>query len=255
MKYTIIIPTWNHFEDCLKPCIESIIKYTDLDDFEILVVANGCSPEDRTKEYVESLSKPFKLIWIDEQIGYTKAMNIGMKAAKGDFLIPFNNDNQLLEQEKNTWIKMLEAHFVNPEVMIAGPWLNWCPWAERNFLIFFIVMIRKTIFEIIGYLDESFAPAYGEDTDFCCRIEDAGYKIAACDFTEYKDGMGLGAFPIYHAGNVSYRNWPGGIELLAKNRAILKERYAPNIEKALQCDGYMLDTELKWLAQQVKKLK
>ena len=28
-KFSIIIPTYNHLDDCLKPCIESIIKYTD----------------------------------------------------------------------------------------------------------------------------------------------------------------------------------------------------------------------------------
>jgi hypothetical protein len=42
-KISIVIPTYNHLEDALKPCIESIEKYTTMDEVEIIVVANGCS--------------------------------------------------------------------------------------------------------------------------------------------------------------------------------------------------------------------
>jgi len=40
MKYSIIIGTLNHCEDLLKPCLESIRKYTDLTDCEVIVVSN-----------------------------------------------------------------------------------------------------------------------------------------------------------------------------------------------------------------------
>ena len=35
MKFSIVIPTHNHLEDLLKPCIDSIIKYTDLDPTDV----------------------------------------------------------------------------------------------------------------------------------------------------------------------------------------------------------------------------
>ena len=55
-KISIIIPTYNHLEDCLKPCIESIIKHTILnDDIEIIIVANGCI--DGTKDYIDNINK------------------------------------------------------------------------------------------------------------------------------------------------------------------------------------------------------
>ena len=45
MKYSIIIPTYNHLNDYLIPCINSIERYTDLDNYEIIVIANGCSDQ------------------------------------------------------------------------------------------------------------------------------------------------------------------------------------------------------------------
>ena len=34
MKYSIVIPTYNNCEKYLKPCIDSIIKYTDMTDVD-----------------------------------------------------------------------------------------------------------------------------------------------------------------------------------------------------------------------------
>ena len=43
MRYSIVIPTYNHCEDLLKPCLESIFKYTDMTDVELVISANGCT--------------------------------------------------------------------------------------------------------------------------------------------------------------------------------------------------------------------
>jgi beta-1,4-mannosyl-glycoprotein beta-1,4-N-acetylglucosaminyltransferase len=67
-----------------------------------------------------------------------------------------------------------------------------------------------------------------------------------------------GSYPIYHAGNRSFQNWPGGEELLAKNNKILFERWGqfePNIENAKKCDGFINDHELQWLGREAKKRK
>ena len=153
MKYSIVIPTYNHLDDCLRPCLESIIKYTDLTNVEVIVVANGC--KDGTRAYVESLpSGNFKLLWFNEGIGYTKATNEGIKVAKGEFIVLLNNDTVLLEQQKSTWLDLLVAPFEDPKVAITGPMQNFCDTALRDFLIFFCVMIRASVFKEIGILDE-----------------------------------------------------------------------------------------------------
>lgn len=240
VKYSVIIPTFNKLEETLRPCLDSLVQYTDLTEMEVIVVANGCT--DGTLDYLIEMMKlnpQIRMIWSDDALGYTKATNLGIKSALGKFIIPLNNDNQFLPQRKNEWIEMLEAPFINNQmdllesfvkskenVGMTGPMMT--EHRGRKFLIFFCVMIARKVFEDIGLLDEIFSPGYGEDTDFCFRMENAGYTMVQVPYntqTYYGVNQMTGGFPIYHKGNVTFKNWPGGEELLAKNNEILKERY------------------------------
>ncbi len=54
MKYSVIIPTYNHCDKFLKPCIEAILKYSHIKDIELIISANGCT--DNTFEYLGNLN-------------------------------------------------------------------------------------------------------------------------------------------------------------------------------------------------------
>jgi beta-1,4-mannosyl-glycoprotein beta-1,4-N-acetylglucosaminyltransferase len=261
-KCSIVVPTYGkRCEDLLKPCLESIKKYSNLDDIEVIVVANGCT--DNTKEYVESLGAPFKCVWYDEAIGYARASNAGMQQATGEFIVMLNNDTFLTEQPKNLWLDILMAPFINDEMMaITGPMNNWSESAQDYFLIGFCTMFRKSVLDKLGLYDESF-DAYGEDTDLDLRIKAAGYKTRqvpdeAIVRSEKNPSIGIGRFPMVHRGNESYKNWPGGEALLSKNNKILWDRWGskqPNISRARVCDGYMTEQELKWLGHEASQRK
>jgi len=234
-KYSIVIPTYNHLEDCLKPCLESLKKYTELSTVEVIVVANGCT--DGTKAYVESLGDPFKLIWMDKPSGYIKPTNLGIKSAKGEYVILLNNDTELNPQHKNFWIDILEKPFIdNPSVGISGPRKAWNECVEHEYLIFFCVMMRRSLFEEIGLLDESFGIGYHEDIDFCINAQKAGYKLAEVpyDVTYTKENMGNEGrdcpFPMRHAGGSTfweiYHNRQE--ERLKANTQRLLEKYKPH---------------------------
>jgi len=45
-------------------------------------------------------------------------------------------------------------------------------------LAFFCVVFRKNVFKRIGYLDEAFGAGYGDDDDFCKRMNDENMKCA-----------------------------------------------------------------------------
>jgi GT2 family glycosyltransferase len=228
MKISIVIPTYNHCDDLLKPCIESIVKYTDFTNVEVIVSANGC--KDNTKEYVESLGKPFKLVWNEEAIGFSRATNAGIEAATGDYIVLLNNDIVLLQQEKNKWLDLLREPFIDDKVGVTGPLKGPSEPAGRDFIIFFCCMIARKVFNKIGLLDTIFGVGGGEDTDFCIKAEDAGYKLVQVPkepLITNKSFM-IGGFPIYHKGEGTVHDpncVTGWSDIFDKNSDILRERY------------------------------
>ena len=236
---SIIIPTYNHLEDCLKPCIESIIKYTDLCNVEIIIVANGCM--DNTKEYIESLGNPFKLIFINEQLGYTKATNLGIKESKGEYIILLNNDTVLLEQSKNTWIEMLKFPFKNSkDIGITGPLKLFDRYSNHEVIIFFCCMIKKQMFDMFGLLDEEYSPGGGEDVDFSVKVQLNGYKIVQVPNEEKLQFIhtNTGEFPIWHKDNQSFKHIPEyATEIVKRNGLLNLKKYNKDIRLNIGSGG------------------
>lgn len=183
---SIVIPTCT--KKLVETCVNSIIEYTDMGNVELIIVANGAEKE--TKKLVLPIGG--KMIWFDERIGVTKALNEGIKVATGEYIILLNDDVELLKQNKNTWIDMLMQPFENGLVGITGPLKKFDLEIEQDFLIFFCVMIKKSTFEEIGLLDESLK--CGCDIDFSIRAKKQGYNIV-----QVPDNKLVGGFPIYHA--------------------------------------------------------
>jgi glycosyltransferase involved in cell wall biosynthesis len=246
MKVSVVIPTYNHCEDLLKPCIESILKYTDLSDTEIIVSANGC--RDNTKEYVESLGESFKLVWEEKAVGFSQAINNGILASTGDYIVLLNNDVILLEQPKNSWINMLLEPFKDNAVGLTGPILGPSEPAGRHFIIFFCVTIKREVIQKVGLLDTIFQEGGGEDTDYCIRAEDAGYKLVqvpSVNQLKMGNGLMLGGFPIYHKGEATVhdtkcvKDWQ---KIFDRNSDILRKKYnnMPKVKLNLGCGPYKM---------------
>jgi FkbM family methyltransferase len=237
-KYTIIIPTYNHCDDLLKPCCDSIKEYTDLYNVEVLIVANGCV--DNTREYAESLGAPFKLIWIDEQLGYTKAVNKGLAQAQGEYIILLNNDTLLLPQPKNTWINMMQDMFVDPKMGMVGPLKMHDDYSDVDCIIFFCAMIKREMFDKLGFLDEIYSPGGGEDIDFSAKVQMAGYKIGAVTSTEYvpNKSTNVGGMPIWHKDNQTFKHIPEYTKVIMKRNGLINaKRYNKNIKLNLGSGG------------------
>ena len=210
MKYSIIIPTFNHCEDLLKPCINSIIKNTDLTDVEVIVVSNGSN--DYTDEFIRSLGEPFVLLTYPYPLGYTKATKLGIEFAKGEYIILLNNDTVLLDQRKNQWIEMLnEPFYDNSSVGITGP-LS-LKFKRYDFIVFFCAMIKKSLLDQFP-LDDIFSPGSGEDIDFNIRIQKEGYITSV-----------VNNFPIFHKAESTMNEVPKWNELFNKNMRLLEDRY------------------------------
>lgn len=225
MKYSIVIPTYNHCNDLLRPCIESIQRTTDLTDIEVIVVANGCT--DNTREYVESLGAPFKLLWYPDALGYTLATNAGIRVAQGEYVLLLNNDVEILGCPQNSWLDRLTAPFVNnPKMALTGTLKLHDPDINYDFIVFCCALVKRSVFEQLGLPDEIFSPGYGEDIDFSMRVLGAGLEWCCVDETKPVNGMHVGNFPIWHKGNKTFGEIPSyATQTVQKNRVILKDRY------------------------------
>jgi len=210
MKYSIVIPTYNHCDDLLKPCIESVLAYSNIEDIELIISANGCT--DNTLEYLGALSekftylglkKHFKIAWANEPLGYSGACNPAIKLATTDLILLLNNDAILLPHEKNGWLKLLESPFIsNPKCGISCIIKGHSEPAGRDFAVFFCVMIHKKVFDSIGLLSMDYGVGGGEDTEFCIEAENAGFEV--CEVLNKSwdtvTNLHIGEFPIYHKG-------------------------------------------------------
>lgn len=243
-EVSIIVPTFNHFEDCLKPCLESIKETTDLDKVEIIVVANGCT--DGTRDYMQAQDEHFKLVWFDEPLGYTKATNEGLKVAKGEYIVFLNNDARLLPQEKNTWLNlMIDPMKKDPSIGVTGPLRDHSPIEGYDFMVFFCATTRREVIDKVGLLDEWFSPGSGEDIDFCIKAANRGYKLLQVPedrklgfyTTADNKRVAQAIFPIFHEGEATMDELPNWKEIFASNFKKLQQRYA-QAEKAALHNNY-----------------
>ena len=250
MKYSIVIPTYNHCDDLLKPCIESIFRYTNMTDVELVISANGCI--DNTSEYLSDLKNRFdsigfsdhlKIVWNDEALGYAAATNAGIQVSTGRRIVLLNNDTVLLDQDKNYWLNLLESPFLlNKNCGVSGPVKQHSPEAGRDFVIFFCAMIDRSVFNKIGLLNTEYGQGGGEDTEFCIEAELAGYKTYECvPKFDTKGNLHIGGFPIYHVGEATVLDenlTPGYRETFKQNGLKLARKYNSEHYKFLLTNNF-----------------
>jgi len=117
-KISVIILNWNG-KKFLKGCVESILNQT-YKDFEIIVVDNASTDNSiklMKQNFPSSKFKNILLIENKKNLGYCEGNNIGIKKAKGEFIITLNPDIVL---DKN-FLKEILKPFSNKKVGIVSP--------------------------------------------------------------------------------------------------------------------------------------
>jgi glycosyltransferase involved in cell wall biosynthesis len=180
------------------------MQYTNPEDLEVIIVANGCivdGKEDGTREYVESLGAPFKLVWFDEGQGYTKATNAGVAASTGTNIILMNNDVVLLPQRKNEWMDFLMEP-LKDKIGITCNLKIHDDSVDRDFAVGFLIAFPRFIWDRVGGLDPIWSPGGGEDIEFCIKVEQLGYRIIQVpnEHNDIANGLNVNRFMSYHPG-------------------------------------------------------
>jgi GT2 family glycosyltransferase len=98
MELSIIIINWNS-KDFLKSCLKSIKKYVSEIRYEVIVVDNASF--DGADDMIRSEFSETKYIQCEENIGFSKANNLGYKNSSGKVLLFLNPDTILLNPAIN----------------------------------------------------------------------------------------------------------------------------------------------------------
>ena len=206
MKASIVIPNLNG-AGWLRDSIESIWAQTE-QDFELIVVDNGSTDESLAIAKSYEGRARYTLICNARNTGFSHAVNQGIRAAKGEYVVLFNNDAfaepdwlaRLIEaaeaDEKIFAVQSLMIrHFERELADDAGDYVTLFGWAckrgdgfpwrryQKPGRIFSACggasLYRRRILDEIGLFDELFF-AYFEDVDISWRANSLGYKAMYC---------------------------------------------------------------------------
>ena len=135
MKLSIIIVNYNT-GDLLKNCIDSIIANSPKFACEIIVIDNASF--DGSREVISSYPD-IKKVFNRDNLGFAYANNIGIKIARGEYVLLLNSDTMVLPGVID---KMVEYMDKNSDVGILGPKLI----GENGELIQMSWVFQPTIF-------------------------------------------------------------------------------------------------------------
>lgn len=115
MRLSVIIVNWNS-EEFLIPCLESIFDKNPGFDHEVILVDNAST--DNSVKRVKEKFNQIKIIENEENIGFTKANNKGIKASNGEYILLLNPDTIIVDDNLfERWTDFMDNH---PEAGASG---------------------------------------------------------------------------------------------------------------------------------------
>lgn len=200
-EVSVIIPNWNGYY-LIKICLKALEKQT-YKNFEVIVIDNGST--DMSLDFIKKNYPKVTNIKLKVNTGFANAVNLGIKQARGKYLLLLNNDTEI---EKNClsylvkcFKKKKNISFICPKILnfyerdkidSAGDWIDEVGHAdnigrgEKDDKSFskerpvFIgtaggCLIKREAFKKVGLFDEDYF-MYFEDVDWCFRAQLLGLK-------------------------------------------------------------------------------
>jgi N-acetylglucosaminyl-diphospho-decaprenol L-rhamnosyltransferase len=203
---SVIVPNWNG-ADVLSSCLASIRRFAP-PGTETIVVHNAS--EDGSRELLDVLRPEVRCVPMTENVGFGRAVNAGVAAARGSVVLILNNDAELLTpldpgldaiaagKAAALGGRMVDAagNYVATCGVEPRPWLMARPaliyrrgepfrsgafpvsgevtpvdWVHGSFILVSVAAYRA----VSGFDEAVFL--YGEEQDLCRRLRDRGYRV------------------------------------------------------------------------------
>jgi len=107
MKLSIVIICWNDLK-VIENCLSSIFSGTTKTEFEVIVTDNGST--DGSIERVRANFPLVRLIENGANLGFSKANNVGIRAATGDYVLILNPDTIVHPGSLDRWMEFADQH-------------------------------------------------------------------------------------------------------------------------------------------------
>lgn len=208
-RVSLIVPTRDQV-GLLKTCLEGLLNNTDYPHLEIIVVDNQSS-DPQTLEYLRYLpTQGVKVLPHPHPFNYSAINNRAVEHASGEIIGLVNNDIEIIEAG---WLKEMISQLLKPGVGAVGAKLLWpnrmvqhggvvvginglAAHAGNNLeendagylatnqitrrqsaVTAACLLMRKSVFEELGGLDEQAFPVAFNDVDLCLRIQQSGRNL------------------------------------------------------------------------------
>ncbi|MBR3525756.1 MAG: glycosyltransferase family 2 protein, partial [Lachnospiraceae bacterium] len=217
-KVSILIPNCEQ-KAVLKRCIDSILEKSTYTDFEILVIENNSRSPEIFAYYDELKNHPkIRVLTYEGEFNYSAVNNFAAKQAEGEYLLLLNNDTEVITLN---WLEELLMYAERADVGAVGAKLYYpdrtiqhagivlglgahrtaghghykvnyenlgymgrlCYAQDVSAVTGACLMVKKSLYEELGGLDESFRVALN-DVDFCLRLREKGYLNIWTPFCE-----------------------------------------------------------------------
>ncbi len=234
---SIVVPCWNGLA-YTRQCLDSVKRWTDR-PYELIVVDNGST--DGTGAYLRRLrDKRVRVVSNKKNLGFARAINQGIAAARGRWVVWLNNDAVATPG----WLgRLVDCALRHPRVGAVGPVTNSIngiqradagpytmktlpfvaeAWSLRyagrarsvHRLTGFCVLHPRDVVEAIGGLDERFGMGCYEDFDFCLRLVQSGRELLLAEDVF-----------LHHHGNKSFTENKVSSRHVETNRRIFIDKW------------------------------
>lgn len=115
---SIVIPTKDHVDD-VRVAIDSIIKRSSYQNFEIIVLDNN-SEEASSRNFLASLPEldtRIRVLDASFPFNWSKLNNYGVRHARGDVFVFLNNDTEVISED---WLDRLVEQAMREDVGVVG---------------------------------------------------------------------------------------------------------------------------------------
>ncbi|NQX81957.1 MAG: glycosyltransferase family 2 protein [Flavobacteriaceae bacterium] len=209
MKIAVVVLNWNG-RSLLEEYLPVLVKNTDNSD-DIYIIDNNST--DDSIEYIENNFRQIKIVQLEENNGFAKGYNLGLKDIEADVYCLLNSDVRVsenwLDPIKKEYKKNPSTAIIQPKILddknkthfeyagAAGGFIDKYGYAYARGRVFDTIekdngqydddcsinwasgacmFVRKEVFDNLGGFDDDYFAHY-EEIDFCWRAINKGFEI------------------------------------------------------------------------------